>query len=427
MSKPSLPESEAAAGKKPARKGKRKQIGYLALEWICPQCSSRNPGDKTICVTCGLPQPKDVGFVPPLQPTILTTGTAAEAAAALIEAGADIHCPWCGVRNRATARQCTQCQGSLAGGDARQSGEDLGALNLDAAPDVTCASCHTINAGTALYCIMCGAPLGNAAEPAPEEEAPPAVVEEGAQEVAEEPSAPAESASVVTMHETDQLQDVLATATAVLPGAARMLSKRAQLWITIALLVAIGGLLLYGWWQRQPKTLVALPVSAQWQRTIEIEAETPIALSGWRDEMPAGVAPIACTSQPRSLSEEPEGADAVEVCGTPYAVDTGTGVAEVYQDCLYQVNDDYCTWQGTEWQPSTALVRTGSDLSPQWPALDASQRELARSEAYTCTLRADAREFVITLTDDTFTACATDRVWQVRIDGDGDLIEATPE
>jgi ribosomal protein L40E len=114
------PEDE----KSEKRKGKRKQIGYLQLEWICPQCHARNPGDKTICLTCGMPQPEEVGFVPPLHPTILTTGTAAEAAAALVEAGADMHCRWCGVRNRATARQCTQCQGSLAGGarDRRRTG-----------------------------------------------------------------------------------------------------------------------------------------------------------------------------------------------------------------------------------------------------------------------------------------------------------------
>jgi len=426
MSEPAREHSSdgKSDGKNEERKGKRKQIGYLQLEWICPQCHTRNPGDKAICVTCGLPHPEDVGFVPPLHPTILTTGTAAEAAAALVEAGADIHCPWCGVRNRATARQCTQCQGSLAGGDAREHGEDLGNLDLDARPDVICASCHTVSAGDSRYCIMCGAPLVD--EPA-REEPPPALapaVAEPSTPVAE----PASSAEMsdATDEEASVLPQVLATAAAVLPGVTKGLSRRTQLWITIGLLVAIGALLLYGWWQRQPKTLTATPVELSWQRTIEIESQSSILLSGWHDELPAGVAPLSCEMRPRSLSEEPENTDAVEICGTPYAVDTGTGVAEVFQDCLYQVNEEFCTWEGSEWKAAPALVSEGKSQSPVWPEVGETQREIGRTEGYTCTLRAGEREFTIVLAGETYTTCSPETPWRIEIDGDGALVDAAP-
>lgn len=413
-----------AQPKKQERKGKRKQIGYLELEWICPQCRTRNAGVKNICATCGLAQPKNVGFVPPLHATILTTGSAAEAAAALVAAGADTHCPWCGVRNRATARQCTQCQGSLAGGEARQAGEDLGDLALDHAGDVACPACRTINASSARYCIMCGAPLGDAQEPpsgaphkpepevvqAPAQPAAPVVPEPVALEVVPEAAPPAWIAAVV----------------AALPDMVKGLSRRAQLWITIALLALIGALLVYQWWDNQPKTLVAQAANAEWERTIDVEAQTPVEASGWLDEMPAGVEAIACSPQARGLSEEPPNADAVEVCGTPYAVDTGTGIAEVFQDCLYEVQEDFCSWHVAEWQASPAVVAQGSGVAPEWPTLNATQREIGRSEAYTCTIVAGEREFTLEVDAEQFAKCAPGTLWTVRVDGSGTLLEAAP-
>jgi hypothetical protein len=121
----------------------------------------------------------------------------------------------------------------------------------------------------------------------------------------------------------------------VLPGVAQRLSRKAQLWITIGLLILIGALLIYGWWQRQPQTLAATPAGLSWQRTIEVESQSPVTVSS-------------------------------------------------------------------------------------------TQREVARTEQYECILRAGEREFPVALTAEELGACTPETSWQVRIDGDGAVLEAAP-
>ena len=40
----------------------KKKLGYVELEWTCPNCGTRNPGPEQSCVNCGSPQPDDVHF-----------------------------------------------------------------------------------------------------------------------------------------------------------------------------------------------------------------------------------------------------------------------------------------------------------------------------------------------------------------------------
>ena len=100
----------------------KKELGYVELEWTCPRCNSRNKGTAKVCATCGAPQPDDVKFEAPAQAEVIK-GEAAAPVKAAVEAGADIHCPFCEARNPATAKICVNCGGPLEGGKAREKGQ----------------------------------------------------------------------------------------------------------------------------------------------------------------------------------------------------------------------------------------------------------------------------------------------------------------
>ena len=72
----------------------KKTVGYVNLEWTCPNCGSRNPGVNKKCATCGLAQPENVQFEQSAQDTLITDTAKIEAA----KSGPDIHCPYCGTR-----------------------------------------------------------------------------------------------------------------------------------------------------------------------------------------------------------------------------------------------------------------------------------------------------------------------------------------
>ena len=82
----------------------QKTEGYIDLEWTCPNCQSNNPGPQKTCRSCGGAQPADVTFHLPGEAKLQTE----EAAAAQAPTGPDVHCPYCGARNSAGAKVCSQ-------------------------------------------------------------------------------------------------------------------------------------------------------------------------------------------------------------------------------------------------------------------------------------------------------------------------------
>ena len=49
----------------------KKSLGYVELEWICPNCDTKNPGPQKTCLSCGMPQPDDVKFEQRAQETLI--------------------------------------------------------------------------------------------------------------------------------------------------------------------------------------------------------------------------------------------------------------------------------------------------------------------------------------------------------------------
>src|SRR5215211_5611397 len=133
---------------------RRRTIGYIQNEWTCPNCGTRNQGGSKTCENCGAPQPENVQFELPSQQKFVTDEKSIQAA----QSGADIHCPFCGTRNPATAKTCSQCGGDLIEGKARESGR-LMQTPPPQLKTIKCDNCGTDNPSSNTVCSNCGSPL----------------------------------------------------------------------------------------------------------------------------------------------------------------------------------------------------------------------------------------------------------------------------
>src|SRR5512139_546830 len=247
-------------------------VGYVNLEWTCKRCGSKNPGTTKICASCGNVMSETDKFDLPAQQELIED----EAVIAKAERGPDMTCKYCGARNPADAKNCSQCSADLTEGTARKSGEVLGAFSAEKKPDVKCPYCGELNPATALKCSKCAGSL--AARPVDQVKAPPA---------------------------------------------APVKANNLPLFIGIGVLilaVILCGLLFF----RTTDTSAAVQ-GVQWQRAIEIMAERPVQHETWRDQVPSGAALGSCELKVRGTQDEPA-PNSEKICGTPYTVDTGTGV-----------------------------------------------------------------------------------------------------
>ena len=116
-----------------------------------------------------------------------------------------------------------------------------------------------------------------------------------------------------------------------------------------------------------------------------MEALAPVEREAWRDEIPSDAEVGACSQDHRYTSDTQE-SNSTEVCGTPYTVDTGTGLGEVVQDCVYEVYDDRCTYTVMDWAVFDTVTLAGTDLNLSWPevSLTDDQRQGDPTEEFTC-------------------------------------------
>lgn len=315
----------------------KKTIGVVKLGWRCPSCSTMNPGPQKTCSACGNPQPGNVQFENMPQQELITDALAVET----IKKGADIHCPYCGTRNPVDAKICSQCNGDLVGGEQRKSGEVVGAFSSGPAAKVPCPTCGTLNEPNAGRCSSCGAGLATA-------------------------PGKANSGSAVSALSGKKRSPLFLAGAVVL--------------IVVLLSACIGLISLL----TRTKEITGTVTGSEWTRTINVEQVADVTKSDWRDAIPAGVIVGACELRYNHTSDQPEGNNYQEVCGTPYTVDTGTGYGEVVQDCQYEIYMDYCSYATQEWQVYQNFTQTGQDLNPVWPQviLGVGQREGARTESY---------------------------------------------
>jgi predicted nucleic acid-binding Zn ribbon protein len=330
----------------------RKSLGYVYLEWTCPNCQRKNPGPHKFCNGCGAPQPKDVEFEQAAQEELITD----EAEIARAKAGPDVHCPYCGARNPGNAEFCGGCGGNLAEAEARESGRVVGAHRDKPVPEVNCPACGTANPATAQVCSQCGASLV---------------------------SKPAEAAKPK-------------------PSAKPVSAKKGLpiIGLIIGFLVCMVAALAIYFLFLRTEELTGEVRGVSWTRTIPILALGPVEYEDWRDEIPSDAEMGSCREEYRYTSSDPA-PNSVEVCGTPYTVDTGTGAGEVVQDCEYEVYEDFCTYTVVDWLKFDEVTLSGSDLNPQWPDvnLQTDQKEGEPEESYEVTFYSDGKTYDYSVTD----------------------------
>lgn len=316
----------------------KKTLGYVRLEWTCPNCGTRNPGPQKTCVNCGYPQPEDIEFEQAAQEELIQD----EAEIARAQAGPDIHCYYCGTRNPARAKTCSQCGADLSEGTARRRGRVVGAHRTAPAEPIVCPACGAENDPSADTCVNCGAGLAQA-RPTPEVK----------------PASPERSPAKTGF------------------------SKKAGVVALIVAVVAICGGLLFSF--NQSDEMTGRVESVSWQRDIRIEALVPVTHEDWRSEIPGGAEIGRCTQKLHHTQDQPA-PNAKEICGTPYTVDTGSGHGEVVQDCQYEVYAPWCEYSVDEWREADIITLAGNDFNPQWPQFRfaSNQREGERAETYRC-------------------------------------------
>ena len=321
----------------------KKTVGFVQLVWSCPNCSQMNPGPQKTCTACGSPQPDDVQFENMPQQELSKDPSLAEKA----KKGADIHCPYCQTRNPADAAVCVQCGGDLKGGEHRQSGRVVGAFNPDQKEEKACPTCGTPNPPNNTRCSSCGASMSQ-----PPEQTPTVL-----------PASLRSSSPAITAKKRSPLMVVGLIGLLCFLGVA-----------CIALITFL----------TRTSEVTGTVSALQWKLSINIEQLQPVTHSDWRESIPANVSIGSCQQKLNRVQDYPEG-NYQEVCGTPYTVDTGTGVGEVVQDCRYEIYMDYCQYTVQEWKVVDTYSQAGQDSNPFWPdlVLSSDQRQGDRTEDYT--------------------------------------------
>jgi ribosomal protein L40E len=367
----------------------RKTLGYVKLIWNCPNCGSRNPGPQKICSNCGSPQPDNVKFEQLPQAELITD----QAEIAQATAGADVHCYYCGTRNSATAKVCSQCGADLTQAAARESGLVLDAPQPGPAQPLICPSCGTPNDLNASKCVQCGAVLTQPQPVSPQFAAP----------------MPARKASFPPL---------------VLIGGA------------VLLLGVIGACIFFLVLSGRTTDITGQVESVSWERRILVQQLVPVSGQDWQDELPPGAVVGSCSERQRG-SESRFTGETREVCGTPYSVETGTGFGEVTQDCeteqIYEevpVYGDYCSYTATVWQTVPGPALTGNSLNAQWPQtslLNSNQREAGREERYTVVFRAGDKNYTYTPRDfNEFQKLQIGSQWTLNVNTFGTITSIEP-
>lgn len=360
----------------------KKQLGYVEMEWVCPRCGSKNPGPQKTCTNCGGPQPKEVKFQQ-REGQQLIRGEEAEKIA---QAAPDVHCAFCGTRNKADALVCVQCGADLKEATKREAGEVVGAFSSAPVPDRPCPTCGQLNPAGALTCNNCGASLA-----VPASEPPP-------------PAVPATR------------QPVKLSPVVIGIGILGLIGL-------IILCVVVAGNL------GRTETVTGSVQRTTWMTQLAVEEYQPVTMQGWADEIPNGAEVGACEYRFAYTASEPQPVS-TEVCGTPYTVDQGTGFGEVVQDCVYETYAEYCEYQVEQWVTVDQLSLQGSDLFPQLPqaSLGSAQRSGDSSAEYTILFNTDQGLLELRTRDlNLYQQAQIGSRWSLEINSAGVIVSAQPE
>jgi double zinc ribbon protein/zinc finger protein len=299
----------------------RRTLGYIQNEWTCPNCNTRNKGGEKTCTNCGAPQPENVQFELGADQKFVTDEKQIQAA----QAGADIHCGFCGTRNPATAKTCSQCGADLTEGKAREAGRVMQAPPTQ--PKVIkCNNCGTDNPGTNTACSNCGSPLQRVV--------PAQAV---AMPAAGKPEAP------ITGKKTNAKRNLF------IAGG------------TVACLAVVCAVVV-GLFFVPTASVHGTVTDIHWQTNVPVQEVRAVDHNNEKGSPPSDAYNVSCHDESKDVCEQK-------------TIDKGNGYSEVVEDC-HTETDQFCSYTLDEWQTIQTYTLEGNDLRPVYddPSLSSSQR-----------------------------------------------------
>jgi ribosomal protein L40E len=323
-------------------------------------------------------------------------------------------CDSCGTRNPGAIRSCTSC-GAPQPIDVKFERVDPATFNFikdealirmaKAGPDKHCPYCGTRNLAEAQICVKCGGDLTVGATSRPVGE----IIED----------------------ETDLVQ--AASTNQADPTRQKVERKPLPKWALIVMILALLACCVFGVMyltrMNQTDQLDATVSQVYWQRQVPVEAYQLVRASDWESNIPSNAQTYDCQMRYRYDSDTPK-QNSEEVCGTPYTIDTGTGVGEVVQDCYYKVYEEYCSYDTMQWVVITTLVEDGYGTNAIWPStsLTMDQRFGTSTERYTITFSTRSEEYQYTTTDySLFQQAVPGSDWVIEVNGFGDITAISPD
>jgi len=352
--------------------GRRRTVGYIQNEWVCPNCNTRNKGGVKTCENCGAPQPENVQFELPSEQKLVTDEEQIQAA----QGGADIHCPFCGTRNPATAKTCSQCGGDLTEGKAREAGRVLQAP--PPAPKVVkCDNCGIENPSSNSVCSNCGSPL---------------------------PKASAVQAAPLT------------PAMGMKPAAPFAAKKKPNLLLIGGILAALAVCCIAAAALFLPsKSVEATVVDVHWETSVPVQEVRAVSHSDERGSPPSDAYNVSCYDDSRDVCEQK-------------TIDKGNGYSEVVEEC-HTETQQYCSYTVDEWTTIQTYPLEGNDLRPIYdsPSISSDQRLGNSSENLTVVFATPGGEETYSPNSvSEFQQYAIGSTWTLRMNAVGSVVSVEP-
>lgn len=357
---------------------RRRTVGYVQNEWVCPNCQTRNKGGEKTCENCGAPQPENVQFQLPSEQKFVTDETAVKVA----QAGADIHCGFCGTRNPATAETCSQCGADLKEGKAREAGRVM--QQPAAQPKIVkCDNCRTDNPSSNSVCSNCGSPLPKLTPAQP----------------------------VVNM---PQARSGLSPA-APLTGKK---SSRAPWIIAAAVLgclaiICVGVLVFFVF---PTSSVQATVTDVYWQTSVPVQEVQPVHYNNERGNAPSGAYDVSCHDESQDVCEQK-------------TIDKGNGYSEVVEEC-HTETQTYCSYTVDEWTTIQTYTLDGHNLQPVYesPNVSSDQRLGDTSETLTVYFLTDdgSQETYTASSVSEFQQFTTGSTWTLNMNLAGGVVSVEP-
>ncbi len=323
-------------------------------------------------------------------------------------------CDSCGTRNPGAIKSCTAC-GAPQPIDVRFEQVDAESFNFikDEAlirmaqhgPDKHCPYCGTRNLADALTCVQCNGDLTVGAKSRP---------------------------SGMVVGQDAQPTEVEIDSPQAMPGYERAgvaMPKGVILVLMLAVLVICGFFVWNMIKSNRTTDVNARVLSTAWERSVAIEAFTTVTESDWRSNIPSSATVYNCDSRLRYTSST-HVSGSVEECGEPYTVDTGTGIGQVVQDCVYKVYDTYCSYESMQWVHVDTVTTTGSFEAPSWPDLNLNQNQRlgGKSERYIIQFDVNGQTYGMRTSDfGLYQQAVPGSIWTLAVTERGDIRRAEPQ